>query len=310
MELLWRSASDADLGIVQEIANANLLTLNPNDKRIGDIEAREMIRGFFDPGIAQLTKHPAAEQWQGFVTLNPDASRRRFFLDIYTRPGAPTLADSLQLALDLAREHAPDFQLWIGAHANDGPFKALLERRGFALIRRYWTLEMDLPGGPHGDARSTGTIREIDLDNEVDLRAYHEVHQDSFSTHFGFVPRAFESWCDLVFRDRAESNMRVWIIAVGGQDVGFIDGTDELAHEDAGYVSGLGVRHAFHGQGLGSDLLRHAIHHYSGLGFKKLCLNVDAGNESGALRLYESVGMRPFSEWHHHENQNWSANAD
>jgi predicted GNAT family acetyltransferase len=33
---------------------------------------------------------------------------------------------------------------------------------------------------------------------------------------------------------------------------------------------------------------------------------VDAGNESGALRLYEKVGMKPISEWHQYENLNWS----
>jgi ribosomal protein S18 acetylase RimI-like enzyme len=42
------------------------------------------------------------------------------------------------------------------------------------------------------------------------------------------------------------------------------------------------------------------------LGRSKLCLSVDAGNESGALRLYEKVGMKPISEQHHYEDLNWS----
>jgi predicted GNAT family acetyltransferase len=41
------------------------------------------------------------------------------------------------------------------------------------------------------------------------------------------------------------------------------------------------------------------------MGFRSLCLNVDAGNESGALRLYEKVGMKAISEWHQYENPQW-----
>jgi GNAT superfamily N-acetyltransferase len=63
---------------------------------------------------------------------------------------------------------------------------------------------------------------------------------------------------------------------------------------------------AFQGKGLGEALLRHAIQINSALGRSKLCLSVDAGNESGALRLYEKVGMKPISEWHQYENLNWS----
>jgi len=53
-------------------------------------------------------------------------------------------------------------------------------------------------------------------------------------------------------------------------------------------------------------LLRYAIQVNTEFGHSKLCLNVDAGNESGALRLYEKVGMKPISEWHQYENLNWS----
>jgi ribosomal protein S18 acetylase RimI-like enzyme len=109
-----------------------------------------------------------------------------------------------------------------------------------------------------------------------------------------------------VLRDKDEINMQVWLIAIDGEDVGFVDCNDELLHEDSGYVSGLGVRQAFHGKGLGEALLRHAIAINTEMGRSKLCLNVDAGNESGALRLYEKVGMKPFSEWHQYENLNWS----
>jgi len=35
-------------------------------------------------------------------------------------------------------------------------------------------------------------------------------------------------------------------------------------------------------------------------------LNVDAGNESGALRLYEKLGTKPKHSWQHFENKAWA----
>jgi ribosomal protein S18 acetylase RimI-like enzyme len=167
-------------------------------------------------------------------------------------------------------------------------------------------MEMDLPSKSEYKSPLRSSIREIDLDNSEDLRSVHSVNQDSFSKHFGFKPRAFKDWSELVLRDREEANLRVWLLPIDGEDVGFLDCNDELAHEDAGFVAGLGVRLAHHGKGYGEALLQFAIDFYSELGRKKLCLSVDAGNESGALRLYEKVGMKSISEWHHFENPNWS----
>ena len=306
MELISHAATNEDIPTILEITNSNLLSLNPNEKRIGEIEAREFVRGVFGPAITRLTKLHSDDDWQSFITLNPDTSRKRFYLDIYTRPGAQTLVPTLDLAIELARQHNSEFQLWLGTQSNDVEYKSLLESRDFTILRKYWTLEMNLPAEPKSSAESPGFIRKIDLSSAEDMRSYYEVHQDSFSKHFGFMPRQFEEWSELVLRDKDEINMQVWLIAIDGKDVGFVDCNDELLHEDSGYVSGLGVRQAFHGKGLGEALLRHAIQINSELGRSKLCLNVDAGNESGALRLYEKVGMKPFSEWHQYENLNWS----
>ena len=306
MELVTRPASKADVEIVKEIANSNLKSFNPQEKTIGEIEARYFITGFVDPAITRLVKSQESDVWQGFITLNPDKSRSRFYLDIYTLPGAQTLQPSLDLALSLAREHEKNYQLWVGKHSKDETYKSILLGKGFDLLRRYWTMEMALPSAEEYSSKLYASIREIDLGLENDLKSFHSVNQDSFSNHFGFKPRVFPEWSELVLRDRDELNLKVWLLTIDGEDVGFLDCNDELIHDDAGFVAGLGVRKAFHGKGYGEVLLRHAVKHYSELGRKKLCLSVDAGNESGALRLYEKIGMKPISERHLYENPNWS----
>jgi len=306
MELITRVATEEDITNILEIANSEILSLNPKDIPLGEIEGHEIVRGFFDPAITRLTKLHSEDDWQSIISLNPDSSRKRFYLDIYTRPGAQTLSPSLDFALDLARKHGPEYRLWLGTQAKDFAFKNLLESREFTILRKYWTLEMKLPVHIDSAKHSHGVIRELDLDKEDDLRTYHEVHQDAFSQHFGFMPRHFAEWSELVLRDKDEINTEAWLISINGDPVGFVDCNDEQLHNDSGYVSGLGVRQAFQGKGFGEALLRHAIQVNSDLGRSKLCLSVDAGNESGALRLYEKVGMKPISEWHQYENPNWS----
>jgi ribosomal protein S18 acetylase RimI-like enzyme len=301
-----RAATEEDVTKILDIANSNLLALNPNDIPMGVIEGHEFVRGFFDPAITRLTKLDLDDDWQSFITLNPDSSRKRFYLDIYTRPGAQTLSPSLDLALELARKHDPEYRLWLGVQSNDLAYKNLLESREFTILRKYWTLEMRIPVENQSTSDSLGVIRELDLNKEDELRTFHEVHQDAFSQHFGFMPRQFNEWSELVLRHKVEINLQAWLISVNGVPAGFVDFNDEQLHNDSGYVSGLGVRQAFQGKGLGEALLRHAIQINSALGRSKLCLSVDAGNESGALRLYEKVGMKPISEWHQYENLNWS----
>ena len=306
MTLIAQEATEADVTKILDIANSNLLSLNPNDIPMGEIEGLEFVRGFFDPAITRLTKLHVEDDWQSFITLNPDSSRKRFYLDIYTRPGAQTLLPSLDLALELARKHDPEYRLWLGVQSNDLAYKSLLEGRKFTILRKYWTLEMRIPVENESRSDSLGVIRELDLDKEDDLRTFHEVHQDAFSQHFGFMPRQFNEWSELVLRHKVEINLQAWLISVNGVPAGFVDFNDEQLHNDSGYVAGLGVRQAFQGKGLGEALLRRAIQINSELGRSKLCLSVDAGNESGALRLYEKVGMKPISEWHQYEDLNWS----
>ena len=306
MNLIVRAATEEDVTKILDIANSNLLALNPNDIPMGVIEGHEFVRGFFDPAITRLTKLDLDDDWQSFITLNPDSSRKRFYLDIYTRPGAQTLSPSLDLALELARKHDPEYRLWLGVQSNDLAYKNLLESREFTILRKYWTLEMRIPVENQSTSDSLGVIRELDLNKEDELRTFHEVHQDAFSQHFGFMPRQFNEWSELVLRHKVEINLQAWLISVNGVPAGFVDFNDEQLHNDSGYVSGLGVRQAFQGKGLGEALLRHAIQINSELGRSKLCLSVDAGNESGALRLYEKVGMKPISEWHQYEDLNWS----
>lgn len=307
MNLIARVASETDIALIKEIIDAHQLNLNPNEKRVGESEIKEMLRGFVDKSITRLTKTSENEEWQSFISLNPDNNRSRFYLDIYNKPGANTLKETLSLAIKLAKESNPSFQLWLGVNALDRTYKSLLESWGFSILRKYHTLEMNLVNTRAVELDSKKSIKLIDPNNESELRICWELHQDSFSEHFGFMPRKFEEWAELYVRDLPEFKNRAWVLSYEGIPAGFIDCDESLAHENSGYVHTLGVSKSFRAKGLGEALLQHAVKFYFELGREKLCLNVDTGNESGALRLYEKVGMKPVSEWHQYENLNWSS---
>ena len=56
----------------------------------------------------------------------------------------------------------------------------------------------------------------------------------------------------------------------------------------AGYVWVLGVSPRARRRGLGQALLRHAFHEYAAAGTTLVTLDVDGGNDSGALEVYAS----------------------
>ncbi|MDQ1698604.1 MAG: mycothiol synthase, partial [Frankiaceae bacterium] len=62
-------------------------------------------------------------------------------------------------------------------------------------------------------------------------------------------------------------------------------------------VGTLGTLREARGRGIGSLLLRTAFAEFAARGLRKVTLGVDAANLTGAVRLYESVGMRADHEW-------------
>ena len=96
-----------------------------------------------------------------------------------------------------------------------------------------------------------------------------------------------------------------WLLFYEKQPVGFIECSDIKKEKNTGYVDGLGVIQEFQGRGLGELLLRWAFAYYSAKRISCIELNVDTGNESGALKLYEKLGMKPKHSWQQYENPNW-----
>ena len=276
---------------------------------MSESEVREMLEGFFEPSTTLLCRSESVKEWDSLIALHPDENRERFYLDIYFRPECQILDEVFSRAIEIASDLHPDWRLWLGVHKLDLRYKELLHQRGFSILRKYWTMEMELTADHYLELPIDTKIEEVDLENVDQRESLWRVHQDSFSNHFGFKERSFEDWSQHLLQKRETLKIRAWLLSINGESVGFLDCDESLLHEETGYVAGLGVIKSHQGRGLGELLLRFAIANERSSDRSKLALNVDTGNESGALRLYEKVGMKPISEWHQYENLDWSRGA-
>ena len=65
----------------------------------------------------------------------------------------------------------------------------------------------------------------------------------------------------------------------------------------------LGVLAPWRGRGIATALLGRAFATFASRGLPRVMLNVDSENSTGAVRLYERVGMRTARAWDVYEKR-------
>jgi mycothiol synthase len=189
--------------------------------------------------------------------------------------------------LDWAEEQARERQakaLRASVLAGDERARQLVGTRGFTYVRSFYRMVIDLTGPPPPPRWPDGiTVSPFREDEE---RLLHEVVEDSFAEHWGHVRRSFEEW-----RKRQIIEPDLIFLARDGDEVAGTVVCNEDLFGDA-LVGILGVRKPWRGRGLGRALLLQGFGALHAKGKRRIGLGVDAGNETGAVQLYESVGMR------------------
>ena len=134
-------------------------------------------------------------------------------------------------------------------------------------------------------------VEIVVADDEVTHRRILAVDNDSFAEHYNFTPREYDAWWAHWSAGTTRDPAGWWLLTVDGQDAAICLLDESRAEIGDGYVAVLGVRVPYRGRGLAQLLLRRAFVHYRELGRAGTQLGVDAENATGAVRLYESVGM-------------------
>ena len=171
--------------------------------------------------------------------------------------------------------------------------------RGYHHWRSNHTMRIDFDEEPG----------EITLVSSLVLRTYADAFEDRLRSAMN---EAFAA--DPFFRQASAGHFResylharafdpsLWLLAWDDDQLaGFVLAYPEYMGEEIGYIHSLGVRPAWRGRGLGEALVRGAFRTLFERGLRACVLGVDASNKTGALRLYERVGMRSVRQ-----SQNWA----
>lgn len=224
-----------------------------------------------------IRRGDVAEAW-GFV--HPDRLGRGLGTSLVER--AETRARAL--ALRTIRQ---------GALAADDRARAFFEARGYAEVRRFWEMAIELREPPPVPRLPDGM--RIETFRKEDAPAFHAAATEAFAEEWGFVGLPFDEWWR--FRSQAEDfDPTLWFLVRDGDRVAAVCRCD-ANRRGGGFVGMLGVRKPWRKRGLGLALLQHAFGEFYRRGERRVGLGVDSENPTGATRLYERAGMHVESEF-------------
>jgi mycothiol synthase len=169
------------------------------------------------------------------------------------------------------------------------PLAAHVERHGYRPIRASFQMRIELDGAlpvpTWPDGISVGSIRD------GEERIAWEVSQEAFADHWEFTPSSWEEWSHFMLGEDFDRD--VWLLARDGGNVAGVClcRPEAVGRPGVGWVRVLGVRRPWRRRGLGRALLLEAFHRFRARGVRAVGLGVDGENTTGAVRLYESVGM-------------------
>jgi ribosomal protein S18 acetylase RimI-like enzyme len=175
--------------------------------------------------------------------------------------------------------------------ANDDQYHRVLAAREYEPIRSSYRMVVDLEGRdlvpiwPEGAA-----VRPAD--EETDASLLHELAERAFEDHWGYTPTPYEEWLHW-HREMGTADPSLWFVASVGDAPAGVAICRGYTNGDprSGWVSQLGVLREHRGRGLGTALLTHAFAVFRERSLERARLSVDAENTTGAVGLYERIGM-------------------
>lgn len=257
------------------------------------LDAREVASWLRDPALKQ--EHLRVLEEDGRIVGYGDVAARgdALFIDL----AAPGRWNEL---LDWAESQVAELGLKTASlfAPHEHELEHLAATRGYEKTRESLTMEIgfdDLP--PDGDF---GEL-EVRTYRAEDRGAVIAALNDAFSEDPFFQEATVERF-DAMFVGRDDFDPTLWFLAWDDAELaGFALGYPQLGTDpDLGHVNWLGVRKQWRRRGLAEALLRHSFRELYARGKHRTALGVDAQNVTGALRVYERVGMhvtRRFGTW-------------
>ena len=175
-----------------------------------------------------------------------------------------------------------------GAAEPDAAARALFESRGYREVRRFYEMAIELAEEPAIPELPDG--RQLDEIRDGEQRAFFDALNEAFADHWEWHPRPFEEWIEMRRDEHHDELGPLWFVVRDGDELAAAT-RNEARASGGGYVGAIGVRPAWRGHGLAKALLYRTFGEFWRRGITRVTLDVDSQNETGAVRLYERVGM-------------------
>jgi GNAT superfamily N-acetyltransferase len=187
-------------------------------------------------------------------------------------------------------------RLFAGAWDTNESLRAMLEARGFGVVRHGIRMEIDLAEPPPPPVWPDGI--EVRTFRPGDERVFHAVQQEAFEDSWEPVRSSFDEWEHWFLGSSPRFAPDLWFLALAGDaPAGVAVCHPQTADPELGWVGELGVLRPWRKRGLGRALLLEAFRAFRERGFARAGLGVDAESLTGANRLYESAGMRVLARY-------------
>jgi ribosomal protein S18 acetylase RimI-like enzyme len=164
----------------------------------------------------------------------------------------------------------------------------LFTGRGYEPTRTSWYLEIAFRDGPPPEPTPPAGITVRSYDPARDEQAVYHLIDDAFSEWEGRDPIPFEEWAAYVIQHQAFAPAMSPLAFVGGELVGAVMSFD-YGQGDEGWVQQLATKATHRHRGIARALLHSAFLSFSRAG--KLRIGLSTDSRTGALSLYERVGM-------------------
>ena len=171
---------------------------------------------------------------------------------------------------------------------------SLLQRHGYTYGYTSWVLRIDHNERPPTPELPAG-IAFRDFVRGQDDREVYQVIEDAFSEWPRRLPNTFEDWFPMIL---GRESFQPWMMLLAADEsTGEIVGVANVIDQDpvAGWVQQLATKATHRHRGIGRALMRHAMTVFWDLG--KPGLEVATDSRTGALGLYEKVGMHVISSY-------------
>jgi len=220
--------------------------------------------------------------------------------------GRELLRRQLERARELHRERHPDLpgQFCVNAYSHLDSKLALIRAAGLEPVRWWYDMRRDLATPPPAAVPVPAGLRLVPYQRERDEQV-RRAHGEAFAGHWGSSAPDPERWAHWYTGAQAFRPEDSLLVLDGDEVAGYLLTYYYVAETEAtgsreAWVGQLGVRPRWRHRGLGSLLLGSALARYRDAGYDRSGLNVDTGNTTGALSLYERLGYevtRPSVTW-------------